>query len=532
MAKILLINPVIREEDNPKHIPYGLSLLAAIAIQNGHLVQFYDANAHRLGYDVVGKVCKADDWDVIGVGGLTTAYSSIKKIVTICKQVSPKSFIIAGGGFLTSMPQEVMTWIPQIDLGIVGEAFITWPEVLRQIDEKDLDFTSTEGVCYRDKSGEPTLTSVRANIAELDNLPYPAWDLLPLEIYFKNSQLLFSEAAFATKRRIDINGSLGCGLVCKYCWHLGTTGDMVVEKNAAGINDVRFTYGRNIRYHSADYLVEMVKTLRDRYRIDFASFIDENMMTMDVASGRKWLFDICEKWIKAGLQPTSRRDRVSDAQNQGGVFWSGTSHANLHRPDVLEAMYEAGCSHLVYGLESFDPYILKNLGKGSSQKTNAESVSICMKSGIIPIPNIILGFPEETFGSIRTTIEFMKKLGIHARPHFATPYPGSEWYYAYKNTILEQYNGNLESFVESLGDASKITAVISHNFTGMELLGLQEIMATRNLKLLDQAERQWQRTGRFENHVPVAIPQESFNMVKRKVKAPMEEKDAVSAGTR
>ena len=53
MAKILLINPVIREEDNPKHIPYGLSLLASIAIDKSHLVQIYDANAWRLGDKVL-----------------------------------------------------------------------------------------------------------------------------------------------------------------------------------------------------------------------------------------------------------------------------------------------------------------------------------------------------------------------------------------------------------------------------------------------------------------------------------------------
>jgi anaerobic magnesium-protoporphyrin IX monomethyl ester cyclase len=49
MAKILFVNPVIREEDQPKHIPYGMALLAAIAMDKGHLVQIYDANAWRKG---------------------------------------------------------------------------------------------------------------------------------------------------------------------------------------------------------------------------------------------------------------------------------------------------------------------------------------------------------------------------------------------------------------------------------------------------------------------------------------------------
>ena len=68
MAKILLVNPVVREEDVPRHIPYGIALLAAIAIREGHLVQVYDANAWRQGLDVLNDVYRADKWDVIAIG--------------------------------------------------------------------------------------------------------------------------------------------------------------------------------------------------------------------------------------------------------------------------------------------------------------------------------------------------------------------------------------------------------------------------------------------------------------------------------
>jgi anaerobic magnesium-protoporphyrin IX monomethyl ester cyclase len=521
MAKILMINPVVREEDDPKHIPYGISLLAGIALEKGHLVQLYDENAWRKGPQMIERVCAADDWDVIAIGGLTTTYGSIKKTLQICRSVCPKAFIIAGGGFLTSMPKEMMSWLKEIDLGIMGEAFVTWPEVLGKIDQRDLDFSQTLGVCFRDKEGKVVITNVRPNIHNLDVLPYPAWDLLPLEIYFKNSSILYSEAGYLSKRRIDVMGSLGCGLICKFCWHLGTTGDMVIEKDEHGENDVRFTYGRNIRYHSPQYIIKMVKTLVERYHVDFINFIDENLMTMDAASGRTWLKELCELWIKEGLQPTSRRDGVPDTENKGGVFWSGTSHASLSNKDILEMMHKAGCSHLVYGIESFDPVILKNLGKGVNQKHNLTAPKICMDTGIIPIPNIIIGFPLETFQSVRITIESLLKLGIHCKPHFATPYPGSEWYYAYKNSILEQYNGDLEKFILDLGDASKITAVISHHFSPMQLLGLQQIVMQRDLRLLDLAEKHWGKADQAVN--PLAVPQESFNMVKAKVKAPIEE---------
>lgn len=520
MAKILFVNPVVREEDVPRHIPYGIALLAAIAIEKGHLVQIYDANAWRKGFGVLPDVYLADDWDVVAIGGLTTTYSFIKEACRIAKDVVPDTFLVAGGGFLTSMPQDIMEWIPQIDLGIVGEGFVTWPEVLAKIDNKDMDFSATLGVIHRDGDGKAILNNARPIIRDLDALPAPAWDLFPLEeVYFKNSASLFSEDAYRIKRRIDINASYGCSLICRYCWHLGTTGDMLIEKNSNGSNDVVFTYGRNIRYHSPDYIIEMVKELKKNFQIDFVNFLDENLMTMDVASKRTWLQEICEKWIAAGLQPSSRRPggKAAAPGEEPGVYWSGTSHASLHRPEILKLMYEAGCTHLVYGLESFDPEILKNLGKGTTAQKNIDSVAECMRSGIMPIPNIIIGFPEESFQSVRNTINALVKLGIHARPHFATAYPGSEWYYTYKESIKEQYDGDLERYVADLGDATKITAVISHNFTGLELLGLQEIVAQRNLRILEQAEKHWGRPTATD----IAKPKESFNFRRKKINGPI-----------
>ena len=80
MAKVLLINPLVREEDDPKHIPMGMAQLAAIAIKKGHQIQIYDHNAWRVNDEQIKEVILSDDWDLIGIGGITTAYASIKKI--------------------------------------------------------------------------------------------------------------------------------------------------------------------------------------------------------------------------------------------------------------------------------------------------------------------------------------------------------------------------------------------------------------------------------------------------------------------
>ena len=79
------------------------------------------------------------------------------------------------------------------------------------------------------------------------------------------------------------------------------------------------------------------------------------------------------------------------------------------------------------------------------------------------------------------------------KPFFATPYPGSEWFTVYRQKIEDQYEGDLEKYIEDLGDATKITAVISHNFNAVELLGLREMMVSFDYKRIREYEKYWSK---------------------------------------
>lgn len=499
MAKVLFINPVVREQDVPRHVPYGIALLAAIAMDKGHQVQVYDANAWRLGDEVLVEVLKADEWQVIALGGITTAYGSIKHIVKIAREVCPKAVIMLGGGVLTSLPAEVMTWLPEVDVGCVGEGFLTFPEMLAMVDEGRRDWLKVDGTISREPDGKPRLSPQRMLLEDLDSLPYPAWDLFPLEeVYFPNSQMLYSPEGMLAKRRLDINVSYGCSMICRYCYHLGIAGDMRYQTNENGETSVEFdrpgTYTRAIRYHSPDYIVRMVKHMRDVYAIDYVLFLDENLMTMDQHSGRTWIKDICRRWHENGLAPVPHLDEHGVMTGWDGIHWSGTSHATLCTKEILKTMRAAGCSHLVYGYESFSPQVLKTVGKGSTPATNKRSFFWTLEAGIRPVPNVIIGFPEEDFQSIRDNMAAFERLGILVRPHFATAYPGSEWFTVNRKSLEEQYDGDLETYILDLGDATKITGIICKNFNAVELIGLRELMCEGNHRLIDAYEREWLRS--------------------------------------
>lgn len=499
MAKVLIVNPVIRQSDKPRHVPFGLAQLAGIIMRDGHKIQVFDANAWRPSDKQIRSVLRADDWDVIAIGGLVTSYGFIKSFVKKARAELPTCNIVVGGGVITPIPREVMGFCPEIDIGVLGEGYLTFPEVLKYIDDGARRWDEVKGIAWRTTDGEIRINEARELLEDLDTLPFPAWDLFPLDIYFTNSSLLLSEEAMLSERRIEFCCSYGCPFKCKYCFHLGLSGELqVVEER--GSREVRITRNRRVRLHSPEYVVELSQYAKDEFDADFISFLDENFLALDKLTSGKW-FDNFEKlWLQNGLQPACEREgEVHDPGFCKGIHWGTTAHPSLVNLPLLKRLRSLGCSHLDFGFESFSDEILKRAGKGATAKMNTNALKVAMAANIRAIPNQILGFPEESFESILLNIKAWDQLGIKAFPFFATPYPGSEWYYTYKEKILSQYDGDLEAFLLDLGDATNLTAVISENFNAVELLGLRELMVSRNTKRIKEYQKIWKKNRAHED---------------------------------
>ena len=114
--------------------------------------------------------------------------------------------------------------------------------------------------------------------------------------------------------------------------------------------------------------------------------------------------------------------------------------------------------------------------------------------------------------SIRLNMSAWDELGIVVKPHFATPYPGSEWFTVYRDSIEAQYGGDLETYVLDLGDASAISAIISHNFNAVELIGLRDMMLNRDMRRIDEYEKIWRRNHAIPDGAPSTVFKEpQFN---------------------
>lgn len=442
MTKILLINSPIRESLPPTNIPYGLSLIAAVLDRAGHEVVLLDVNAFRLSMDEILEEVKGNDYDLIGLSGLVTTYKFQKKLIPLLRNIFPEACIISGGGCATSIPKEMLTWVPELDLCTIGEGEKTIIDIVEHI--KDRDFSDVLGVVYRGRDGKiiENLPRPLMTQEELDQLPYPALDMLPMEdVYFKNSALALSREALESKRRLDIISERGCPWGCTFCFH-----------NVGG---------RKVRYQSPKYVVEMIKHFRLRYAIDFVTLIDENML-----ANKKRAMEFCDLYEEAGLADVLK--------------WGSTGHPNTIDPDILSRLKECGCTYLEIGGESADNRILKEIKKNTTVDRLQSALESTLKAGINPVMNFMVGYEGEDLQSIYNTTRFWIKNGFRIYPFIITPYPGSELYYKNMDKILEQYGGNLENYILALGDATDLTVNISR-FSDPELLGLRELMVKQDI---------------------------------------------------
>jgi radical SAM superfamily enzyme YgiQ (UPF0313 family) len=287
--KILFVHPPVRLNDVPKHIPYGLGLLMSVAENLGHQVAFLDLNALRLSTEAVKEAICEDRFDVVGIGGLSSQYKFIRPLLRLARQYQPQALLVAGGGFLTSMPEEMMALCPEIEVGVVGEGEATLPDLLEHVEDRRWD--KVPGVIHR-LGGRPARTAPRTLIADMDEIPYPHYDLIPLETYFENSPLMFSPESAASRRRIDILTERGCPRMCTFCEHGGMSRYDLERVYEGGAFNEEPIY----RFNSARYTAELVKYLRFRFGVDFVSILDENM-----TSYRKRVFELCDEWERAGL---------------------------------------------------------------------------------------------------------------------------------------------------------------------------------------------------------------------------------------
>ncbi len=517
--KVLFVVPEIRLDGEPYSIPLWAGVLASIASKKGAQVGILDLNALRMNYggklvpkEKIAEEVASEDWDLIGIGGLTTTYARMKEIIPILRKHSTDSLIIAGGGWITYNPNEIMELIPEIDLACIGEGEITFEEVYEQVQSKTNDFENVAGLCIR-KDSEFIFTKPRSLIPDLNTVPYPAYDLYELDIYFNYSSLPYSVDSINSKKRITVVWERGCPRGCTFCSHNGMSridlqniygsGDRRAGEKLVRVSDKENdTFQLPARWPTPRYAVDNVKMLHEKYDLDFLTISDENM-----TSNAKWTNEFCRLYKEEGLDELVKWGTLGDAPSVAT------------KPELIKTMRDAGCSYISFGFESASNKVLnEDIQKGQTQDHLQKTINAIRGSGLTPIATFMIGNAHENINDLMETVDFWIRNKITVNPFICTPYVGSPIFYEYKDKVLQQYDERInilkrneeenkeilhkvrleamDKFMSECGNATDYTATISEYFTIAELFALKQFMYKYDTRrMLQMAHQRYDQTG-------------------------------------
>lgn len=441
MKKVLLVNPFLTlYSDDPSGInpPLGLAYLAAFLEKKGVCVKILDVAAegieqkrkigNKIRYGLaekeIVKRIKEFGPEIVGITCQSTLHAKdAQQTAKIVKSVSKDILVVFGGAHPSAMPGEVLK-NKNVDVVIRGEGEITLWEVVKKY-PKSFEFDDILGISFR--MGKKIIHNPpRPLIKDLDELPFPARHLLPMEIYFKKAE---ENGNYNMNDRVaTLVTSRGCPGNCIYC-------------------AVRTVWGRVWRGRSPKNVVEEIEQIVKDYKVREFHFLDDSL-----AVDRQRLKGICEEIIKRKLD-------IKWATPNGIAVW-------MLDEDLLVKMEQSGCYRLTFGLESGNKEVLHNfIGKNYDYDKARAIIRFASKIGIWTVGTFIIGFPYETRQQIEDTIAFAISTDLDfAVFYIANPFPGTPMYEIYQRENLLPKSGAYEI----------VRGCQSKNFSHKELISFQQ----------------------------------------------------------
>ncbi len=377
--KITLVNPPYPQNahSHPPFIPLGIAYLGAVAEKEGHEVNVIDCQAEKLDYTTFGQKISQINSDIVGVTATTLLYNSAKKIIAAAKEAHPNAVTMLGGPHASFWDENALKECPSLDVVVRREGEMTFLELLNRIKNKQ-SFNEVLGSTFKASDGTITRNPDRPFIENLDELPMPAYHLLPLDSFHRMGKTIF-----------PLTTSRGCVYWCDFC------------------STVRM-FGKGFRMRSPKKVVDEIEKLHNTYGESQFTFYDD-AFTVNTEHVTK----LCEE-IKS---------RKLD------IEWDVEARVDMVNRDLLQTMRDAGCFAVWFGVESGSQTMLGKMNKKIKTDQTKEAFKTARQLGIATIASTVLGFPGETEETARETINFIKQLNPDDIGFYvATPYPGTPMY--------------------------------------------------------------------------------------------------------
>lgn len=388
--------------------PLGVAYLAAVLREAGHTVQVVDATGEGLDttltrhtaagpLDVTGltipQIVGAVDpeAEVIGVTHMFLhQWPLLKDLAIALKARYPKAKIVLGGENASSFWAHILADCEAIDACVIGEGERTLLELVEAW-TGDRPLAEVPGIAHRpDPKGPPERTGPGARIEDLDALPLPAWDLIPVEAYLERRR----SGGVDRGRSMPLLTSRGCPYRCSFC------------------SSPQMWTTRYLRRDPAK-VVDEIAAYVERYAI---TNIDLNDLTAMLT--KDWMIEFAKAMIDRGLEvsiqlPSGTRSEAVDAET---ARW----------------LYRAGVRNFCYAPESGSAATLERIHKKVKLPRLRASLQAAIEAGLTTHASIIIGFPHETPAELLETYRFVLQLALDGLDTAAVmvfaPYPGSEEY--------------------------------------------------------------------------------------------------------
>ena len=414
--KILLINPSRNYHKKSKGVrlglPLGLMYIASVLEKEAYDVALFDCLIsdgtrikdlpddvhHGVDDDYFKTIIQKEAPDIVGLSSPFTAQlDNLTHAAKLVKEVNTHIHIVAGGPHFAVTDKEYLLQNSNIDSFVIGEGEIPMLQLVRAIQEGK-SFDHIHGLAYKEtnQSGQlETKSTSPERLRPLDDLPFPAYHLIDMDLFFSFQSQGLSARLDTQKRTISMITSRGCPFDCVFC-------------------SVHLHMGKKVRAHSAEYVLSHIQHVVDRYDVEYIFFEDDNLTYWAERSQK----------IFQGI-----------IDNEINLLWSTPNgvRADKLNKALLKTMKEAGCAGLIVGCESGDQEVLDTIVSKNLDLEIVEQVAAwCQELSIQLTAFFVIGFPGETKKNIQNTIDFACKLyeNYEVVPllNIATPLIGSRLY--------------------------------------------------------------------------------------------------------
>ncbi|MBN2421650.1 radical SAM protein [Candidatus Woesearchaeota archaeon] len=364
-------------------LPIELAELAAYVLKHNKNVniEIFSPHLEKLPFRKVVNKCCSGNYDIIGISYMTVSADYAYQLSSFIKKFT-KSLLVHGGTHVTLCPNEV---IEHCDIGIIGEGELTFSEIIEKYQQKALTLSKIKGIVYKENNNIK-ITPSREFIKDMDEMPFPRYDLLPMDKYDKPLH-------YTGERMIDIMESRGCPYNCSFC-----------------VSPTHWR--RRLRMHSPQYIINHIKLLIKNYNITNFHFHGDNFMIQPGFVKR-----LCDLIIKNKLK----------------IKWCALTrpeHVIKHK-NLLPLMKKAGCFGIEIGIDSAEENALAATNKGQDLSTALNALKILKKKGMILLYTLMGFNPEETiYGYYKQQIVVFKKIfGFDTIKggQASTPYPSTDY---------------------------------------------------------------------------------------------------------